>query len=181
MPEIQTYEPIQTFTLESVADRIQFDNIPQTYSDLILVGSGARDGGPGMSDIRPVINNDVNQANYSYNGISPNIRNGTVYIDEFKSSTYNGLLVDYYGSPKTALYTHFNIIHFMNYSSSNHYKMVYALTGLYDFPGGDSAIHAMEHVSSLWKNNSAITSIRYWDGGSNFKAGSRATLFGIKA
>lgn len=52
MPAQSTYDPIATQTLGSNANVVTFDNIPQTYTDLILVQSARVTNGSDITAIR---------------------------------------------------------------------------------------------------------------------------------
>jgi len=154
-----TYVKIASQTLTSTAASITFSNIPQGYTDLVVVGCYKA-----SVAIRMQFNGDTGST-YSYARLGGN---GTaVYGDRGGSSAdmYVGL------SDNTNFDT--NIFHIMNYSNSNVYKSVLGRTSV----SGNSA----QATTGLWRNTAPITSFLIAGSSAVFAIGSSVTLYGIKA
>jgi hypothetical protein len=155
-----TYEPIATYTVGSSQSDITFNSFGG-YTDLILVANIVRVSG---SDTRVQVNGDTG-TNYSYtflggNGSSASsfrVTNATQWDLGYSANT----------SPTTL------ICNFQNYANTTTYKTV---VSRFSSTGGDVSAFA-----SLWRNTSAITSIKIYQNGSNLGTGSSVTLYGIKA
>ena len=157
-----TYEPISTTTLGSAQASFSFTSIPGTYTDLVAVvvaSTGA--------NLKIELNSDTG-SNYSNtvlygtgsSALSARNTNSTGFIFGTTASTVgNGV----------------NLYHFMNYSNTTTNKT--ALSRGNDNDGGLVRVDV-----GLWRNTSAITSIRFISNtGSNLATGSVFTLYGIKA
>jgi hypothetical protein len=160
-----TYEPIATTTLGSAASTITFSTIPGTYTDLRLVLVPKMTA---AANLELQYNNDTG-TNYSNTYVygtgssalsSRSTSQSKIFatVDQLPSGQWTFLSFDvfsYAGSTnKTCLITH--------QSDNNGSGYVGNLVG-------------------LWRNTSAITSLKLTAGSGNFDTGTRATLFGIKA
>jgi hypothetical protein len=166
MPLPSTMTPIATNTLTAAAASVTFSNLPQTYTDLVLVINA---GASALEDIGCRLNSDTG-SNYSTtifagNGSSPS-------TGRISNATNIGLTSNAY-LPTAVSSTH--IVHFMNYSNSTTYKTVLCR--------GASASSGTEVIVGLWRNTSAITTIYLYgrNSGYNFLSGSSFTLYGVKA
>lgn len=160
-----TLEPIATTTLGSAAASITFDSIPSTYTDLRLVVQ--------MTTTDPVfptlrINND-STALYAWTRVSGDGANtqserGTAYSDlpfgrGSSSSTAPGLYV----------------FEFFNYTSAIFKTCLITQSADYNASGATS------RTVGLYRSTAAITSLVCIAPSNTFKAGSTATLYGLKA
>jgi len=160
-----TYTPIATQTLASATTTVTFSSIPQTYTDLILVFSGASTGTQGYR---------VGLGNGS-------IDTGTDYSETFLSGSgsaaSSGRRTGYPAIVDPTVYTdQQTIIHqFMNYSNTSTYKTV-----LYR---SNSAGNEVTSGVALWRapSNAAINIITATAYTQNFVVGSTFTLYGIAA
>ena len=171
-----TYNFIATQTVSgSSTATITFSNIPQNYTDLVLV-SNARSSRSGFvsSTLVAAFNGDTSSARYSQTllygtGSSASSARTT-------SGNYTGIIVDYVpaassadGSLGTA------VTQIMNYSSNNMYKTWLTKSG-------DGNDHNMGASVELWQSNNPITSIAISEILGNYiTSGSTFTLYGIKA
>ena len=170
MPLPSTMTPIATTTLASNTTEISFTNIPNIYTDLVLVLNGGK-----KDNVTNTINVRVNSdsgTNYSttrlYSG------SGTVYSDRFSSNSnmYTQTIV-HNAKDSTALF------HFLNYSNTTTFKTMLNRMASASIVDGGAATSV-----SLWRSTSAITSIQLQlDFGSTnqFLSGTSATLYGVKA
>ena len=153
-----TYEPINQGVVSSLAAYFEFANIPNTYTDLVLVCDCQYNISGGDLNLR--INGD-NASNYSWARIentASNRANNTTVINT-TDATQRGLF----------------ITHFMQYKNTAVNKVVITQCGNVQSNIGLSV--------GTWRSNSAITSIQIYDetGGRQWAVGSRFSLYGIKA
>lgn len=166
-----TYTPIATYTASTAITSYTFSSIPQTYTDLVLIGAPI--GGRYDSVDYRVGNGSVDTgSNYSKTSVVGRTNNTAVsfratnysWIDTFVQS---GLTTDQI-SP--------TIAHFINYSNTTTFKTVLIRDG--------AAANDVEMTAGLWRSTSAISAIQIaysQNGGQTFKAGTTFTLYGIKA
>jgi len=170
MPSGATYEPIATQTLVSSSSLITFSNIPQTYTDLVIVGTMFPVSG-GSNNCFMRFNSDSN-TNYS----------GTYYFADpggsptsypYRNSNQTGLGTSYGNSQAgREPWWHTNIL---NYSNTNMYKTVIVKNGWADT--------WFMMAGQLWRSTSAITTITFSpaSGQTDFAAGTKITIYGIAA
>lgn len=152
--------------------QISFTNIPQTYTDLMIVMS-ARGTGSSSGSIETRFNGD-SASNYSYTYIQGN---GSAPAYGRGSNATIGVAGRCSGSSSTSGIFASSICHILNYSSTTANKTIIERAADDENGSGVS-----EMWISLWRSNSAITSITLaCPGQANFAAGSTAILYGIKA
>lgn len=165
MPKGTMYFPIATNTLGSNSSTVTFSNIPQTYTDLVLVTHVS--GNDGAICIR--INNDTG-SNYSRTQLRGN---GTsVTSNRASNQTYIGgtsNLSVTAGSLQTAVW---NI---QNYANTTTNKTIVFRDGM--------ASHITGATAGLWRSTSAITRIDLSPefGSQVFYSGSTFNLYGVLA
>lgn len=163
MPLPSTMTPIANITLSSNTTPVTFNNIPQTYTDLLIVAN-ARGSSDIESDINIIFNGDT-AANYSDTRMYADANVGSD-----RHTNYNYIIVGRQGATTFAP----NIIHIMNYTNTNMFKTVISRSG-------HSNVITMTNVG-IWRSTSAITSISFTQGGAqSYKSGSSFTIYGIKA
>lgn len=162
-----TYEPIASTTLGAAANNITFNSIPSTYTDLkvVLVGTTASASNPGLQ-----FNSDTTS---NYSGIfisglgSSNNSTSTISLSYIYLQSQQAM--------SNTISSGINIDIFSYTGSTNKTCLISTFTDL----NGSGAV---EVGIGLWRNTSAITSIRLFPiGGANFNSGTIATLYGIKA
>lgn len=163
MAAAQTYEPIATTTLSSLASTVTFNSF-SGYTDLRLIINATNAGGANYNCF--IKFNSDSGSNYSGTWINGS---GTAASSGRDSNaTYARL-----GYTNTSTLSVL-IVDIMNYSNSSTYKT-------YLCRANDPAYLVWEIVG-LWRNTAAITSITlYNEGSANFNIGSTFTLYGIKA
>ena len=169
MPLPSTYIPIATNTLTANASTVAFNNIPQNYTDLVLVCSAR--GTTVATSTSMYFTTNITGANYSNTWL---VGTGVGAA----SSRYSGLSQGYLGYISAAsnnANSRGNIIaHFMNYSNTTTYKSVISR--------GNVAEAETDAYVSLIRGTSALSTITVGEGGGNsFVSGSSFTLYGIKA
>jgi hypothetical protein len=166
MPLPSTMTPIATNTLSSSSNSLTFSNIPQTYTDLILIVNAKASG---AQDVVSRINSDSG-SNYSTTFI-----NGTgSAANSGRQSNQTYLYIDNYGYLETTD-GQVSITHFMNYANSTTNKTILSRAS--------NASNGVTGLVGLWRNTSAITSITLYCGiaAATFSSGSTFTLYGVKA
>jgi hypothetical protein len=166
-----TYEKIATTTLGSDTLNIDFTSIAGTYTDLVLISNHFM---AAQCTVGMQFNSDTG-SNYSTTALRGN--GSTVSSGRESSATaIQNTLDDIARNPNVAnAVTIWNI---QNYSNSTTYKTV-----LLRHNNATSDAAGVGANVGLWRNTSAITSIRLLATSStqNFKTGSTFTLYGIKA
>ena len=167
----QTYEPIATSTIASDGQGWDFTSIPSTYTDLRLViyGRGTYAsttfGGYGR------FNNDSG-SNYSYSRL---FSDGTAQSQGASNQDTFGV-GELPSANATANVFGQTVIDILNYSNTTTFKTILVRTSTIT-----SSSYTFTYVN-LWRNTAAINRITFGTAGLNsMKAGSMATLYGIKA
>jgi len=159
-----TYEPIATTTLGSDTASITFTSITSTYTDLVLVLVGNA-----ASDVSTTVQfNSDTGSNYSQTLV---YGDGSVAGSGRGSNRTSIDLGTFYNATSTTPQIH--IININNYSNSTTYKTTLSR--------GTAVSIATQARVGLWRSTAAITSIKLAPDGVNFKSGTIATLYGIKA
>lgn len=161
----QTYEPIATATLTTAQSSLRINSIPQNYTDLKLIIEGYASSSVG-THLR--INGD-SSTNYSLTVL---VGNGSS-VSTNRQTNYNRNDIYWFnywpssGAPSNVS------LDFMSYSNTNMFKTW--LTS-YSFPGGEVA-----RFCSLWRSTSSINSLEILTLSSTLAAGTKISLYGIKA
>jgi hypothetical protein len=162
--------PISTVTVGSGgASSIDFNNIPQTYTDLIVkLSVRSNRAGALDDDLNIKLNSATTNLTYRYlrgNGTGASGSNG--------SSGYTAAMVAATATSNTFA----NVdVYIPNYTSSN-YKTIST-----DSVTENNGTTAYAHLfANLWSNTAPVTSISFVSGTSNnFVQYSTATLYGIR-
>jgi len=163
MPAGSTYEPLATVTASGVSTFLVMSSIPSTYTDLVLVGTYPK---VNAGSTRLTVNSNTS-AIYSQSVL---YGNGTTVAAGPDNNTNQFYLMDYLNASTSN--ANVSITHIMNYSNTTTFKTFLERSGVTDKGTVLSA--------GLWRNTAAINRIDITDG-SNFSAGTRFTLYGIKA
>ena len=164
---MSTYTPLASTTLTEAASSVTLGNIPQTYTDLVLVVNqqAVSTANHGVS-----FNGDTN-FNYSTTAI---FGDGSSATSERKTTSASDggrrAFVWTNNGGATAIGT--SIIQVMNYSNTTTHKTVLSR--------GNNADNGVMASVGLWQNTAAITSLTYESAG-NINSGSTFTLYGIAA
>lgn len=166
-----TYEPLATVTLSADASAVTFSNIPQNYTDLIIITSGGvvTAGSGSNTGTMQVGNNGIDtSSNYSWtntfgDGTSPGSSRGS-------NQTY-ALLQEFPGTLNTQIRPSAGITHIMSYSNTNIYKTILSA-------GGGGAY--VRRAASLWRSTSAITNISI-SSSANLASGFLVSIYGVRA
>lgn len=157
-----TYHPIATTNVTTSVTDVTFTSISGSYTDLVLIASPISNATAGV-DIFMQFNSDTG-SNYSITAL---FGNGTS-ASSGRQSNQTRLRLAYNGTNNNPT-LRYNI---MNYSNTTTNKTIVGK--------GESSTNAVEATVGLWRNTSAITSIKIFASSGNITAGT-FTLYGIKA
>ena len=155
----KTYIKIASQTLSGSSSSFSFSNLPQNYTDLVLVIDGI--ASTEASDIMQF--NADGGSNYSWTEIE-----GTP-----ASSRGSNQTSCYLGNTYTARYL--KIINIFNYSNSTTYKTVISRSNY------QAGTYAVSVWLSAWRSTNAITSFTVGPNSGTMSSGTTATLYGIAA
>jgi hypothetical protein len=169
-----TYTPIATYTASGSVASYAFTNIPQTYTDLIIVAN-ARTAYAGQTawGISAWFNN-ISTTNWSGTALYGNGSSASSSRSTTSTPTYS-IGINYPAANATTGIFGSTVIHVNNYSNTSTYKTV-LVRNAWDLNGSGNA----ELFAFLWQNTSAITEFDL-GASANFVAGSTWTIYGIKA
>lgn len=165
-----TYEPIASTTLGTAASSLTFDNIPGTYTDLVIVAHVKSVTAAGTTGGTARFNGDTG-SNYSHTilyGTGSTAASTRIY----GTNASRFRLMNDIPTGEYAIAT----IQVMSYANTNVNKTV--LSSWAD------AGALVGRTVALWRSTSAVTSITLFgndDGADNFATGSTFALYGIKA
>ena len=161
---MSTYSPVASQTLSASASSVTFSNIPQDYTDLVIVCNAISNT---VANYELTFNSDSG-TNYSRTyllGNGTSASSGRASNQNFFRCDQGGNLDTTWGNPL--------IVNVMNYSNATTYKSVLSRSG-----GASSGVGA---VVGLWRNTAAITSLSFACSGATFSSGSTFSLYGIQA
>jgi hypothetical protein len=166
-----TYTKIVSRTLSSAAASVTFSNLPQNYTDLVLVFTGA------MSAVDYVMvrvgSGSVNTGS-NYSGVTLKISN----ISFVNSASSNDTSVS--GPNPLNLNNNNMIFNFSNYSNNTTHKtFLWRQNVPASSAGGDGNLSVTQ---GLWRSTSPIDTINFFTySGQTYAAGCTFTLYGIAA
>jgi hypothetical protein len=162
---MSTYTPIASQTLTGNATSITFSNIPQGYTDLVIV-TNVKSTSTGNLVMR--YNSDAS-ASYSLTrltGDSSSAQSGRL-------ANYNEIYTDSNGYYDGSNFNQAKIINLMNYSNTATFKNCLIRS--------NRAQTGTDAIIGLWRSTSAITSVLLSGNGNTLVAGSTFNLYGIAA
>jgi len=167
-----TYTPIATVTATGSTNAYQFSSIPQTYTDIVLIGycrSAQSAVNPGLY-VRP---NSGTGWSWTYL-----FGNGSTFASGRSTlNTGDGAAGIIIGNSATAnVYASFET-HFLNYSNTTTYKPYLTMSCAETGGAGGTYLWAATTNSTAAINNVII----YNDSNSNWMVGTTFTLYGITA
>lgn len=164
-----TYQPIEARTLGSAAADVTFTSIPGTYTDLVLVIGNLK-----STTSTPYLC-------YQFNSNTASNYSSTILEGNGTSASSNRW------SNETQIYTGFNvglgttsdamvISNFFDYSNTTTNK-----TSLHRVTIPNNGAPGTGAAAGLWRQTSAITSIRVFNNAGNLPSGCTLSLYGVKA
>jgi hypothetical protein len=164
-----TYESIATNTLSSAASEIEFSSIPATYTDLVLICTATATTGGSYAILRL---NPATSSTYSGTRV---IGTGASAISNTEAAQNALELRSDDGLGMSTTLPTFMKIDVCSYAGSTNKTVLVSMNNDLNGSGGVS------QIVGLCQNTAAITVVRLLLPGDTFKAGTTATLFGIKA
>lgn len=165
------YELISTTTLGSDTSSVTFSSIVSTYKQIQIRYAARTDYGNSFDQIYMRMNADTgaNYRDHYLTGTGSAVNSGT--------SGANGITLGWLaGNTATSDAFGAGIVDVLDYVSSSKYTTSRTLAG-----SNNGATNRVYLQSGLWLNTAAITSLTLLPVyGSNFKTGSRFSLYGIK-
>ena len=168
-----SYESIATVTVGSGGSAtVTFSSIPATYTHLQLRGFHRTSNTSGTNWFALLRFNSDSGSNYTYHGLRGD---GSTAISYAAASQTFTLAIDAGDDANTALGWGAGVVDILDYTNTNKYKTIRALTG-FDENGSGFA----ELVSGLWTSTSAVSTITLTPGSGTFLQNSSFALYGIK-
>ena len=162
---MSTNVPIASVTLSAAASSVILSDIPQTYTDLVLIvytpSNSTND------DMYLQYNSDTG-SNYS----NTTLRGNGTTASSTRGSNTTGARFSDLSSPTTST-SNTAIIHIMNYANTTTYKT--------NISRSNNASTGVDSMATLWRNTAAITSVKVYPASGNMASGSTFTLYGIAA
>jgi hypothetical protein len=165
-----TYEPISTTTLTNNYQGIIFNNIPQTYTDLVMVFKGNITQDSWDMSMR------FNNSSSGYSNIGFASQN--TVIDSAKNNSFSAINIGQVSGWRNSGQYNIGYVHIYQYTNTNVNKVVSTTHTSPEYANGSTL--------GTWANTAAISSIYLYSRGPNsnlfdLQAGSQITLYGIKA
>jgi hypothetical protein len=165
---MSTYVPIQTIRITSDTATITFTGIPQTYTDLVIVGNVASSGDDLVPTVR--VGNGTIDSGSNYSQTTGGFIAGAG-IASFRDSNDTRMRFGRGGFSTTQPVGVFTL-HFQNYSNTTTNKTVLARNSAFD--------RTVSMCVGTWRSTSAINTIQFTEySGATYVSGSTFTLYGI--
>ena len=161
-----TYTKIASQTLSGASATVTFSNLPQSYTDLVIVCAAK---GASAESMRMQFNSDT-ATNYSTTNLFANLF-GSPEVDSTRYTSESSIRAGYVQNGlDTTNFLHCTI-QIQGYANNTTYKSVLARSA-----------KAINVTNGLWRSASAITSVALFPASSaNFASGSTFSLYGIAA
>ena len=162
---------IDQVSLGSAQSTITFSSIDQSFSSLMLVISGRSSDGATLDDFYMQVNSDTGSnydRQYQFGSDTSNTANKQSAVNNAVIGTMvaDGAASNWAGSVTVS---------FPDYAGTTFYKTAISVGGMYD-----NIKPYVVHVWWNWRSTAAISSIVLkLISGANFKAGTKATLYGL--
>ena len=163
----KTYSKVASQTLGSDTSSVTFSNVPQNYTDLILVAYHKWASGTRVS-LGIQLNSDTSLSSYSDTGLY-----ATGSANSSGRETGNGY--NFLGVTSDQWQT--TLINFYNYSNGKIYKSYLSRSNSV----GTSATQNISAMAHLWSSASPVSTIKIYPISGNFLTGSIFTIYGIAA
>jgi hypothetical protein len=165
-----TYTPIASITVGTASAIVTFSSIPQTYTDLVIIGSLGSTVDSSNLLIR--FNSDT-ATNYSNTTM---LGNGTTTTSNRYSNQSAIYQIERMEIADTASTYSVSTININNYSNTTTYKSTLSRSNT---PNGN--VPGVDLVMGMWRSTAAITSIALSTNIGSFSVGSTFNLYGILA
>jgi len=152
----KTYRPLQTLTLSGSATSVTFSNIPNSYSDLILIYNGTTTANIGVS---ATLNGDTANQQRTFMYGSGGTKDGGT------------------GGPREVIYSSTTmttaIVEFLDYSATDKHKMILCRSGA-------AGVITLASINT-WQSLTALNSISISPNSGSFSLNSTFSLYGVIA
>ncbi len=165
-----TYEKIQTTTIGTATDIVDFTSIPATYTDLVIVMNASATDGASGAYMR--FNSDTGN-NYNIAELYGTGSSDAGQSDHLRSNIIITFSNDLGGPTITQAAT----INIMSYAQTTYHKCVIMNSGT----PSNSSFPGVSYYGNVWNNTGAINAVRIYTNASTFVSGSTFSLYGIKA
>jgi hypothetical protein len=172
MPSASTFEPIAHTTFGSSTTTVSFSNIPQTYTDLVLMVYAADTAGNYFSNIQIRFNGQTVGTNNSSSTLIGRSNTAIGFELNNRDGAWGGYISGVSGVFSQAR------VDIMSYSQSDTYKAVMYRSSLGVYDSVNQPV--VEHGVNSCREQNAITSMVITVASTGL-AGSQFTLYGIKA
>lgn len=167
-----TFDLIASYNVTSAENNIVFDNIPQNFTDLVILGKSRITSAASQSNLR--FNGDSNDS-YDIQALSNNGGTGLIGSREFTRNQIDG--AGGIGSSNTTTWFAPNEYHIFNYSDPNKFKTVFCFGMSSD---NFNTLDYCGHQVVSWERKAPITKITILTNGTAFAIGSGWNIFGIR-
>jgi hypothetical protein len=150
---------------------ITFDNIPQVYQDLMVVGY-ARSAATATNENHFFRLNGNTSTLYSRTVLEGDGSSASSVRESNLQQTYIGAIPA--ASATANLFSSY-ILHFLNYANTSTNK-----SGLVRFANDRNGSGITNIVANLYRSTSAITSLTLFNGTGNFASGTSFSLYGVR-
>lgn len=159
-----TYENIATTTLTSDQSEVEFTNISQAYTDLVIIKTGSQNS---VSNMGLQVGNGTVDTGNNYSGtqiygqtsvVSDRFSNNSQFVINYANSSADNIV---------------SIIQIMNYSNTTTNKTILVRN--------NNAANYVSAYVQLWRSTAAINRLLFRCFTNGLKSGSTFTLYGIKA
>jgi hypothetical protein len=162
-----TYSKLAEVNLTSTATTIEFTNIPQNYTDLVVKVSARSDQG------------GIQAVNIAFNGSTANQSYRSIFGNGASAASYSGTnpQIQYIpGTGQTANTFNNAELYIPNYAGSTNKSF-----SIDQVQETNATTAYIVPIAGLWSNVTAISSITFTPANGNFVQHSTATLYGVKA
>ena len=167
-----TYEPISTTTLTVGVSQIKFENIPQTYTDLKIIGNFLANGTEQTVALR--FNNSPGGSTL-YSTIQMEANSGGNTINSYQDSSADYIEIGRTASTTTTYASCY--VDVFQYTASI-FRTVLTTTANCDVATNNSRFFTNV---GMYRNTTAVNEIQLLLFSNSFSSGSTFTLYGIKA
>lgn len=174
MPLPSTLTPIANITVGTAVASVSFSNIPQNYTDLVIVTSAIANV-TGADLFVTYFNGDNSGTTYSFTQLYGG-GSGGGGAGVQRTTNQNGFVIGWLSTYNSTEWSP-SIFNIMNYSNTTTHKSILLKSGNSGTTGG-----SVDLSVGTWRNTAAITSIGMRTvNGYYIKSGSTFGLYGIKA
>jgi hypothetical protein len=173
-----TYDQINHEVVASAKQTVTFSNIPQIYTDLVLVAYGRQAASDSV--VFRVGNGTVDSGNnysatWGYGTSNRTSAPTPVHSSGRVTNTNLAVLVGWQAAAASTA-TYYGETQIFNYTSTSSFKSMLSHGIITDGVGG-----LLENSVISWRNNSAVNIIQIFNRNGNLSIGSSFSLYGIKA